>query len=100
MRTEISAIFTLQSASEMAVENAYIGSGVYIQRLESDWLHGLRTQCPKLEAREQIEPLRPYTHRIFYKLDREEQQSTYSYRPSADEMWALVILLLSQFGGL
>lgn len=94
MRTEISAIFTLQSASEMAVENAHIGNGVYIQRLESDWLDELRVQCPKLEAREQIEPLSPYTHRIFYELDREEQQTTYSYLPSSDEKQLILRAIL------
>lgn len=94
MRTEISAIFALQSAHNMAVENAHIGSGVHIQRLESDWLDDLRKQCPKLEAREQIEPLSPYTHRMFYEVDPVQRNSHYSDVPTPDEKQLILRAIL------
>ncbi len=65
MRTEISALFSLQSAVEPPVLSAHIGNGVHIERLEPQWLDEVRVQCPKVEAREQIEPLNSYTHRLF-----------------------------------
>jgi hypothetical protein len=94
MRTEISALFGLQSAPKEPVASAHIGSGVYIQELESNWLDEVRVQCPKLEARERIEPLSPYTHRFFYELDRQEEPSGYSYLPTPDEKQLILRAIL------
>jgi hypothetical protein len=70
MRAEISALFHLQPT---LIEKAHIGSGVYIQRLEPDWLYEVKAQCPKVAAREQIEWLPPYTHRFFFEVEAEEE---------------------------
>lgn len=70
MRAEISALFHLQPT---LVEKSPIGSGVFIERLEPDWLDEVKAQCPKVAAREQIEWLRPYTHRFFFEVEAEEE---------------------------
>ena len=75
MQTEVSALVHLQWVNERPVENVHIGSGVFIKRLEAEWLDLVKSQCPKVEAREQIEFLPPYTHRFFYKSETEEQPS-------------------------
>lgn len=75
MRTEISALFHLQRSNELPVENAYIGSSVCLKRIEPEWLDAIKAQCPKVEAREQIEWLKPYTHRFFYEKERQEAES-------------------------
>ncbi|PYS23706.1 MAG: hypothetical protein DMF72_08570 [Acidobacteria bacterium] len=75
MRIEVSALVHLQWWHEQPVENGHIGSGVFIRRLDSEWLDVVKSQCPKVEAREQIEFLSPYTYRFFYEFDGEEQQS-------------------------
>lgn len=77
MRAEVSALFHLQWAREEPVENAYIGSGVSIKILEIDWLNEVKAQCPKVESREQIEWLQPYTHRFFYEVDAQEAEADY-----------------------
>lgn len=68
MRCEVSALFHLQRTN---VSHAHIGSGVYLERLDSNWLNEIKTQCPKVEAREKIEP-RPYTHRFYYEVNKNE----------------------------
>jgi hypothetical protein len=70
MHAEISALFHLQPT---LIEKAESGSGVYIQRLVSDWLEEVKAQCPKVAAREQIEWLPPYTHRFFFEVEAEEE---------------------------
>lgn len=75
MRAEISALFHLQGARDHPVEEAQIGSGVFIKRLESDWLSDVKAQCPKIAAREQIELVGHYTHRFYYEVDSNEAAS-------------------------
>jgi hypothetical protein len=58
---EISSLFHLVSGGEPPVANALIGSGVYIQELDYQWIEGVRKQCPKVSAREELEFQRPYT---------------------------------------
>ena len=67
MRAEVSALFHLRQARVPPVENAHIGSGVFIQAIEPEWLDAVKTLCPKVAAREQVEYLKPYTHRLFYE---------------------------------
>ncbi len=86
MRAEVSAVFHLQLANETPVENAQIGSGVFIQRLESDWLDEVKAQCPKIEAREQIEWLSPYTHRFFYEVEAQEAGSEHLNLTTHEDM--------------
>lgn len=85
MRAEISALFSLQSMAELPVQSARIGNGLYIQRLDFEWLGEVRNQCPKIEAREQIEPLGCYTHRLFYELDSGEAGSSVPNLPTDKE---------------
>jgi hypothetical protein len=68
MRVEISTLFHLQSARMTPVSQAYIGGGVYIQKLENEWIKQVRSQCPKVVARELLESQQPYTHRFFYEV--------------------------------
>lgn len=68
MRVEISSLFHLLSAQEPPVTKALIGSGVYLQKLDYEWIEGVRKQCSKVSAREELESQRPYTHRFFYEL--------------------------------
>jgi hypothetical protein len=75
MQAEVSALVHLRWSYERPVENVHIGSGVLIKRLESEWLDAVKSQCPKVKAREEIEFLAPYTHRFFYQLEAEEKQS-------------------------
>jgi len=94
MHTEISALFGLQSTHDLLLGSAHVGGGVYLQELESNWLDEVRDQCPKLKAREQIEPLSPYTHRFFYDLSLEKEQSGYSYLPTEDEKQLILRAIL------
>lgn len=84
MRTEISALIHLQWANQV-VENAEIGSGVYLQRLEPDWLDEVKVQCPKVEAREQVEWLTPYTHRFFYAAETQESDTDFPSLATPEE---------------
>lgn len=84
MRLEISTLFYLLGSGGDAVKAAHIGGGVHIKELDLDWLAGVRVQCPKVRAREQLEVRSPYTHRFYYepaspfqdllKVTSEEQQ--------------------------
>jgi hypothetical protein len=97
MRTEISALFSLQSAVQRPVRRAHIGNGVHIERLYGDWLDVVRVQCPKVEAREQIEPLNHYTHRLFYELNPGESESAYPNPPTpAEKQLILRAIVLSR----
>ena len=69
MRTEISTLFHLLSAGHRAVTEAHIGSGVFIQELDSQWVKSVREQCSKVRAREELELQKPYTHRFFFELE-------------------------------
>lgn len=75
MRVEISSLFHLRSANVALAAKAHIGSGVYLERLNSDWIGSVREQCSKVRAREELEVQKPYTHRFFYEL----QDSNASY---------------------
>jgi hypothetical protein len=75
MPAEVSALFHLKWANEAPVEKAHLGTGVFLQRLDPDWLNEVKGQCPKVEAREQIEWLQPYTHRFFYEAEACETES-------------------------
>src|ERR1700752_1466099 len=85
MRTQISAVFHLQLVADTLVQRAQIGNGIYIERLEPEWLESVKSQCPKIEARESIEWLSPYTHRFFYETDRDETVSEHLRLVSDDE---------------
>ena len=67
MRVEISSLFHLLPAIGVLATKALIGSGVYIERLDSDWIDEVRQQCSKVRAREELEVQKPYTHRFFYE---------------------------------
>ncbi len=66
-RTELSTLFHLLSVGDLAVTKVHIGSGVFIQVLDYDWIESVRTQCPRVNAREELELQKPYTHRFFYE---------------------------------
>lgn len=85
MRSEVSALFHLQRGFESPVENAFIGSGVILREIEPAWLDEIKTQCPNVAAREQIETLRPYTHRFFYEMDAQESDNDYLNLASHEE---------------
>ena len=65
MRIEVSQVFHLLGGA--AVRHAHIGGGVYISRLEPDWISDVKTQCPRVRAREELETQKPYTHRFYYE---------------------------------
>jgi hypothetical protein len=69
VRTEISSVFHLLGGRDEPVRNAYIGSGVYISKLDPDWIESVRIQCPRVRAREELERQTPYTHRFYYQPD-------------------------------
>lgn len=68
MRIEISALFPLHLTYETIPRKFHIGGGVFIERLELGWLNELKSQCPKVAAMEQLEPVGEYTHRFFYEI--------------------------------
>lgn len=49
--------------------NARIGDGVHIGELDPDWIEGVRIQCPRVRAREELERQKPYTHRFYYEQE-------------------------------
>jgi hypothetical protein len=67
-RVEISALFTLKAVTDLPVISARIGGGVWIEGIDANWLDEVKKQCPKIEAREKIEPSGPYTHRWRYEV--------------------------------
>lgn len=85
MRAEISALFPLQWVNGLPIEEAHIGSGVYLQSLEPSWLDEVRDQCPKVAAREQVESLGSYTHRFFYEVEAQESGFDIFNLPTHDE---------------
>lgn len=85
MRAEISALFHLQWGNDAPVEDAHIGSGVFIKRIEPKWLDDIKNQCPKVGAREQIELLSPYTHRFYYEVEAQEAASAHSNLTAHEE---------------
>ena len=74
VRAEISALFHLQYVKDAPVKNAHIGSGVFIKRMEPEWLDDVKNQCPKVGAREKVEILSPYTHRFYYEVELQESE--------------------------
>jgi hypothetical protein len=93
MRTEISALFYLQSLKETPVEAACIGSGIWIERLKSEWIDDVRKQCPLMLAREKLEVLSPYTHRFYYELENKESPLDYLPTPEEQELIVRSIVL-------
>jgi hypothetical protein len=75
VRIEISSLFHLLSVNGAPVTKALIGSGVYLEKLNRDWIGAVREQCSKVRAREELEVQKTYTHRFFYEL----QDSNASY---------------------
>lgn len=65
MHAEISTLFSLGGMSEIPVREAHIGGGLHIEECNREWLDAVRTQCPKVAARELLEFAPPYTHRFF-----------------------------------
>jgi hypothetical protein len=78
VRVEISSLFHLRSVNAAATK-ALIGSGVYLEKLDSDWIDAVRQQCSKVSAREELEVQKPYTHRFFYEL--QESDALYDVTP-------------------
>jgi len=72
MRSQISALFHLQDGKESPVDDTLIGSGIFIRRIERGWLNEVRVQCPRIAARELVEWMSPYTHRLFYEKETED----------------------------
>lgn len=68
MSVEISTLFYLLGSAGEAVKTGNIGDGVHIERVNPEWLEGVRRQCPKVAAREHLEMQgrTPYTHRFYY----------------------------------
>jgi hypothetical protein len=71
-RAEISSLFNLKWVTDRPVTGARIGSGLSIGTVNADWLLEVKKQCPKIEAREQIEWTGAYTHRVFYEVAADE----------------------------
>jgi hypothetical protein len=69
VRTEISTLFHLWRGREQPVVNARIGDGVQVSELDPDWIEGVRIQCPRVRAREELERRKPYTHRFYYEQE-------------------------------
>jgi hypothetical protein len=67
MQTELSTLFHLNSFGR-PVRSAEIGSGVRIEQLNEDWINQVREQCPKVKAREILEYVPRYTHRLVRSL--------------------------------
>jgi hypothetical protein len=84
MRLEISALFYVIDPSEQAVQSAAIGNGIYIQKMNDEWIEAVKSQCPKVDAREQLER-HPYTHRIFYEIPVQEPETYFSDKVTATE---------------
>jgi hypothetical protein len=80
---EISALFHLLNRDETVFTNTHIGSRVFIERLDFDWLDELKSQCPKVEAREKVEWESPYSHRFFYAKNFESPE--YEGTPTDEE---------------
>jgi hypothetical protein len=85
MHAEISALFHLQWTNDEPVKSAHIGSGVFIKRIEPEWLRDVKNQCPKIAAREQIEWHSPYTHRFYYEVDAQEAASDHLNLTTSEE---------------
>ena len=73
MRTEISALFHLKDVSNLRpVSSCKIGDCIHIERLNEEWLTKVRNDCSMVRAREHVEWLTPYTHRLFYEVNADE----------------------------
>lgn len=64
---EISSLFHLLGGSDEPVNDAHIGDGLYLSKLDPVWIESVRTQCPRVSAREELERQKPYTHRFHYE---------------------------------
>jgi hypothetical protein len=92
-RAEISSLFYLQyTINGMPVENFRIGDGVYISRLDDDWLENLKLQCPRVAAREQLEYRPYYTHRLFIEIAVEEEWG-YLREPTLEEKQPILLAI-------
>lgn len=74
MRTEISTLFHLLSAGEQPVDFAHVGGAVCVSKLNAEWLESVRTQCPRVKAREELERQKPYTHRFYYEPENPSRE--------------------------
>jgi hypothetical protein len=93
---EVSAIFNLKRGIEHPVTSASIGGGVSIEMLDEEWLTELKEQCPKVEAREQIEWNTPYTHRLFYKAAAPESWFDENVTTAQEKQLILKTIVLSR----
>lgn len=93
---EVSAIFNLKRGIEHPVSYACIGSGVSVEMLDHDWLVEVKEQCPKVEAREQVEWNRPYTHRLFYQLPAPEDTFDERITTAQEKQLILKAIVLSR----
>lgn len=95
-RAEISAVFNLKWGIEQPVSSAPIGGGISIEMIEDKWLEGVKEQCPTVEAREQIEWNRPYTHRLFYEARATENTFDESATSDQEKQLILKAIVLSR----
>src|SRR5688572_7802742 len=93
---EVSAIFNLKWGIELPVTSAPIGSGISIEMIDDKWLEGVKEQCPKVEAREQIEWNRPYTHRLFYEVPAPEDTFDETITTAQEKQLILKAIVLSR----
>jgi len=84
MRAEVSAPFYIIGLPGPVLRDAHIGSGVCIRQLEAEWIDEVRTQCPKVEAREQLES-QHYTHRLCIEVPIEGDAMDYENEVTNDE---------------
>src|SRR5262245_3486786 len=96
VHAEVSAIFNLKRGIEHPVSYASIGSGVSIEMLDDEWLAGVKEQCPKVEAREQVEWNRPYTHRLFYQVAAPEYTFDETITMAQEKQLILKAIVLSR----
>jgi hypothetical protein len=77
MRVEYSKLFHLSGDPWLnaPVENADVGGGVRIERLEPAWLAEVKRQCQRIGCREVLEAVPQYTHRL-YSVAHNSQRAT------------------------
>lgn len=68
MRVELSALLHIRLSKNTSLKKSCIGSNIFLERLNTNWLDELKTQCSTVAAMEQIIPTHQFTHRLFYEF--------------------------------
>lgn len=98
MRVEISTLFTLYKTSLTVNKKIQISDGLFIEKLDDEWLNEVKSQCPKIAAIEQLEALGRYSHRFFYEkqLHIPEEDILTEELPTEDIQLLLQAIVLSR----